>query len=706
MREDKKYGSFYDKLSVRNMRRSARDYLVYMLTMVLVTALMYAFSSLLFQNELERQFTMKLNGLMEIMVGLSTFFIILIVSWLINYMVRFMLEKRSTEFGIYLLLGMKKRTIARLYMRENILLGGLAFVIGTAAGILLQQVLTSVMCSMVRMKYHLRIRPDGGTLLMTLCCYGSCYLLALFRCRRKFKKMNIQVLMSARRRNEEIKEKFERAKQMLFPLSVIFILLFWQLFGRLADTMQTTVFVVGLVITIYLFYMGLSAWIVCYVRRGGAAIYRGQNLFLLRQFASKVRTMQFTMGTLTSLFTLALLGASSALMFSDYEDTVLDGKFPFDVQIYSQEIGYDFAEEKKVIGEEAAVSSYYTYHIYTDGRNAVNTWMLTHLQAWGAMYRNAGGTPDEAAIERTLRDEGGDGTYYTYDTYMGLTDYNRLREMLGYKRVELGQQEYLVQIKPRLEQEVQKIGEELAIWNAAGDGFLTCAGIWAEPFSQDGHNGADYMVVVPDEVLTRMRPYYTELVADLDGTAPFGLQLKLEELLPEEDPDAEGHLAGDLCCGSDTIISVAELCLVRDNLLPELKYMLASIILPLFYIGLVFVCVAVTVLSVQQVSDAARYRHRYDVLSKLGLSRTRIERLIFKQLAAFYLCPALLAVVISGRMILFASDRFIMMTGVPTVVGGFFGKSTGLFFGIYLVYFAVTYVEFKRSVEVSEQVPF
>ena len=687
MREDKKYGSFYDKLSVRNMRRSARDYLVYMLTMVLVTALMYAFSSLLFQNELERQFTMKLNGLMEIMVGLSTFFIILIVSWLINYMVRFMLEKRSTEFGIYLLLGMKKRAIARLYMRENILLGGLAFVIGAAAGILLQQVLMSVMCSMVRMEYHLRIMPDGGTLFMTLCCYGGCYLLALFRCRRKFKKMNIQALMSARRRNEEIKEKFERAKQMLLPLSVIFILLFWQLFGRLADTMQTTVFVVGLVITIYLFYMGLSAWIVCYVRRGGEAIYRGQNLFLLRQFASKVRTMQFTMGTLTSLFTLALLGASFALMFSDYEDTVLDGKFPFDVQIYSQEIGYDFAEEKKVIGEEAAVSSYYTYHIYTDGRNA-------------------GGTPDEAAIERTLRDEGGDGTYYTYDTYMGLTDYNRLREMLGYKRVELGQQEYLVQIKPRLEQEVQKIGEELAIGNAAGDGFLTCAGIWAEPFSQDGHNGADYMVVVPDEVLTRMRPYYTELVADLDGTAPFGLQLKLDELLPEEDPDAEGHLAGDLCCGSDTIISVAELCLVRDNLLPELKYMLASIILPLFYIGLVFVCVAVTVLSVQQVSDAARYRHRYDVLSKLGLSRTRIERLIFKQLAAFYLCPALLAVVISGRMILFASDRFIMMTGVPTVVGGFFGKSAGLFFGIYLVYFAVTYVEFKRSVEVSEQVPF
>ena len=514
--------------------------------------------------------------------------------------------------------------------------------------------------------------------------------------------MNIQALMNAKRRNEEIREKYEYGKQFLFPLSVFFIFLFWKMFGRLASTQQVMYFLIGLVVTIYLFYLGLSAFIICYVRKGGAAVYKGQNLFLLRQFASKMRTMQFTMGTLTSLFTLALLGASFALMFSDYENSVLDGKFPFDVQIYSKNIDDDFAEEKRVIEENVAVSSFYSYHIYTDEENTVNTWMLTHLQAWGAMFRNGDGTPDEAAIERVLRDESGAGTYYTYDTYMGLTDYNHLRELLGYEKVGLGRSQYLVQIKPRLEQEVQKIGEELRIKDASGRGFLSCAGILAEPFSQDGHNGADYVVVVPDEALGRMRPYYAELVADLDGQAPFGLQEKLEALLlageSEEDLYAEGHVAGDICCGSDTIINVVELNLVRDNQLPEVKYMLATMIIPLFYIGLVFVCVAVTVLAVQQVSDAAKYQYRYEVLSRLGLSRAAMERLIFKQLAAWYLCPALLAVVISGRMILFASDSFIMMTGVPTSVGGFFGKSVALFFGIYLVYFVVTYVEFKRNV--------
>ncbi len=695
------------KLSYRNMKRSAKDYLVYMLTMTLVVALLYAFGSLIFRNGLEQYFSMKLQGLMGVMIGLATFFIMLIVSWLINYMVKFMLERRSAEFGIYLLLGMKKRTIAGLYIRENFLLGGVSFLIGTAAGILLQQVLMAVMFSMVQMEYRLSIAPDGRTMLMAAVCFGGCYLLALFRCKRKFKKMNIQALMNAKRRNEEIREKYEYGKQFLFPLSVFFIFLFWKMFGRLSSTQQVMYFLIGLVVTIYLFYLGLSAFIICYVRKGGAAVYKGQNLFLLRQFASKMRTMQFTMGTLTSLFTLALLGASFALMFSDYENSVLDGKFPFDVQIYSKNIDDDFAEEKRVIEENVAVSSFYSYHIYTDEENTVNTWMLTHLQAWGAMFRSADGTPDEAAIERVLRDESGDGTYYTYDTYMGLTDYNHLRELLGYEKVGLGRSQYLMQIKPRLEREVRKIGEELRIKDASGRGFLSCAGILAEPFSQDGHNGADYVVVVPDEVLGRMRPYYAELVADLDGQAPFGLQEKLEELLPagesEEDLYAEGHVAGDICCGSDTIISIVELNLVRDNLLPEVKYMLATMIIPLFYIGLVFVCVAVTVLAVQQVSDAAKYQYRYEVLSRLGLSRAAMERLIFKQLAAWYLCPALLAVVISGRMILFASDRFIMMTGVPTSVGGFFGKSVALFFGIYLVYFVVTYVEFRRNALATAQ---
>lgn len=686
-----------NKLAFRNMKRSVKDYLVYILTMTVVTALMYAFSSLIFQNGLSVHF--EVEGLMEVMIGLATVFIMLIVAWLINYMVRFMLEKRSSEFGIYLLLGMKKKTVSKLYIRENILLGGVSFFLGLLLGVLFQQVLLSVMYAMVRMEFHLHIAFHAGTILMTTLCYGGCYWIALIRCRHKFKKMNIHALMNAKRQNEEIKEKHEGLKKLLFPLSIVFLFLFWTVFGSLSNTLEIILFLIGLVLTIYLFYIGLSAWIICYVRKKGNGIYKGQNLFLFRQFASKVRTMQFTMGTLTALFTLALMGASYALMFSEYENTVLEEKFPFDVQVYSRNIEDDFADERAVIDENGTPSEYYSYYIYTDGDNQVNTWMLTHLNAWGTMYQNVDGSPNMPEIEAFLQNE---NVYYQYDTYMGISDYNHLRRMLGYKEITLHSDEYLLQIKSRLYEQVLEIGKDVHLMDETGKNLLSFAGAISDPFSQDGHNGADYVIIVPDVVLERMTPFYKELVVDMEGEIPVDLQQKLGDLTEEERTDMTDEsdtVEDDIRCGSDNIIVYVVVSMVRENLIPEVKYMLASMIIPLFYIGLVFISVAVTVLSVQQLSDSAKYRFRYDVLAKLGLWRREIHRLILKQLTAYYLCPAILAIVISGKMILFVSRVFVISTGVPVFTGSFFLKSILLFFGIYLVYFIVTYVGFKRNVE-------
>ena len=150
--------------------------------------------------------------------------------------------------------------------------------------------------------------------------------------------MNIHALMNERRRNEEVKEGHEEAKRLLLPVSIVMILGFWTVLKKITDSAQLGMFLTGLVVTIYMFYMGVSSWIICYIRRKKDGIYKGQNLFLLRQFASKVKTMQFTMGTLTSLFTIAFMGASVAFMFSDYENKLLYKKFTFYVQIYSQDV--------------------------------------------------------------------------------------------------------------------------------------------------------------------------------------------------------------------------------------------------------------------------------------------------------------------------------------------------------------------------------
>ena len=247
--------------------------------------------------------------MMAAMVGIATFFIVWIIAWLIHYMVRFILEKRSREFGIYLLIGMKKKEIAKMYLRENAVLGSIAFILGMGLGMLFQQILMSILYGMIQMNYHLKLEMNGSCFLMTAGCYAGCYILALFRLRKRFQKMNIYDLMEVQKKNEEITEKREEIKRWLFPVSILFLITFGVLLlsGGVGSTGGIVLFLVGLVLVIYLFYTGLSAWIICYVRKKGKAVYKGENLFLLRQFASKLKTMRFTMGTLTSLFTIFYL---------------------------------------------------------------------------------------------------------------------------------------------------------------------------------------------------------------------------------------------------------------------------------------------------------------------------------------------------------------------------------------------------------------
>lgn len=686
----------FGKLAVRNVKRSARDYLVYVFTMTFITALMFAFNSLIFSKDVQKRVSEA--EIMAALLGLATFFIVLIVAWLINYMVRFMLEKRSMEFGTYLLIGMKKKEVARLYIRENILLGTGSFFLGLVLGMLVQQILMAILYTMLQTNYHLKLTFNGYCLLMTAGCYYGCYLLALWRCKRRFRKMNIHALMNAGRQNEEVKEAHERVKRWLLPVAVCFLIAFWGFLFLWKNWGSGTIllFLIGLVLVIYLFYTGLSSWIICYVRRKGKRIYEGQNLFLLRQFSSKIKAMRFTMGTLTALFTIALLGSSVAMMFSDYQNKMLDEKFPFDVQVHSEYVDEDFAEELEVLRQETTVNDSYAYHICENGTNSVNTWMLTHLRAFGTLYQKEDGTPD---MKKIMDDGKEDGFYYRYDTYMGLSDYNRLRRMLGFDEVSLGDGEYLLHLKKRILEETGDFSKDLQIQGR--DGELVCTGIYTEPFSQDGHNGADYVIVVPDREIEGMTLFYSELVADIEGRAPARLQEHLDGL--GENRDFAGHtmVEGNFGFGSDTIISYAADNLVRDNLIPEVKYMLSSIVFPMFYIGLVFLCVALTVLSVQQLSDSAKYKFRYGVLKKLGLGRREVAGIILKQLFGYYLCPALFATVIAGIIAVFMSEKFIFYTGVRTPVFQYFGISFILFFGIYALYFITTYVGFKRNVGVD-----
>ena len=338
----------------------------------------------------------------------------------------------------------------------------------------------------------------------------------------------------------------------------------------------------------------------------------------------------------------------------------------------------------------------------------MNDYLYTHGETISRKYRNADGSLNEKEVKK-------DGIeYYDFDTYMCLSDYNKLREMLGEDAVSLGEDQYAVQIKPRMKDILK---EEIRGRKIKTEGTeLTLSDVYTLGFSQNGNNGADYLIIVPDAVGRKMTPYFSNLAVMADGEVPGQLQETLENIrfgkngiLPEEEfyrLQEEGKIPEDEDWedtttqgeGTDQVISCVSDVLVKAGIGVELKLAMTSLSFPLVYIGLVFLCVALTIMAVQQLSDSAKYRFRYEVLSKLGMSDREIDRLIFRQLFSYYLIPVLVSVMLSAVTAVFAGNQFVFYTGASGNGLYYFGISLAIFIGVYLLYFGITYIGFKRNV--------
>ena len=689
-----------NKLAFRNARRSMKDYLVYLLTMAAVAALMFAFNSLIFSEDIQRMCSEAV--VLTVMLGVVTFFIVLIVAWLINYMAKFMLEKRSREFAAYLLIGLKKKELSRLYMTENLLIGTAAFILGMAVGILLQQVIMTVFFAVFSEEYNLHIEMNLWCLLMTVCCYFACYLFALMRNKRVFKKMSIAQLLTMEKKNDEFKIRHEKIRQWLFILAAAYILFVYVMMIRGCSLWMGLLLMAGFIAAVYFLFAGLSAFIICRVQKKGKGMYRKNRIFLYRQFESKVHTMRFTMGTLTLLLVCALLGGAFSFMFTSYQGQAIDYCMPFDVLIHSPDPGDDFSEEISAIQSYNAIQEQRIYQIYENKTQTMNRYFGTHVAT---------------AAETHVDGQGNfipGNEYYTYDTYMKLSDYNALQKMLGKEPVTLGEDEYALQTKGRIQRD---FGSDIyGVQIESGNKTLSLSQVYTGAFSQNGINGADYLLIVPDEICRGMTPYYSVYAADIQGEGTAELRDLLDKVhrhkhgiqtYDEYEKDYEEGTAKEEdwqenlleATGTDDVVVMIADIFVRDIDGADMKFVIASVTFPLEYIALIFVFVALTILSVQQLSDAGKYKFRYDVLKKLGMKRRERNSVIFRQLALYYLVPALAAVAISSVIAVYAGNQFVLYTGAKGSGVYYFGVSLAIWAGVYVIYFLATYVGFKRGVD-------
>lgn len=651
------------KLALRNVKRSMKDYVIYLITVTIAFSLIFAFN-LVGNSKEVLELSEVMNNFKLVMYFVNTL-IVLAVCFLINYTIKFMFAKRSKEFGTYMILGIKKNKISNLFTLENIILGFFSLLISLPIGYIFSLFMSFIITSLFELNHIVKITFNIETVLILFVYFLFIYLIALFFARRRIKKMKIYDLIYFEKQNEKKKNKNLEIRNIIFILSLILgitaLILFDKEFTRVGvepSMSMILICIILIIISIYGVIITLSDFILNIVLKNKKLKYTKDNLFVARTFSSKVKTMSFTLGTLTVLITLTLISLNLSSLFKGMFDYQLELSSPYDISIHADE--KDIKEYLKIIEDNYTTKDKLIYHGYSEPNNNIGK-LLNEERGWRET-----------------------------DQVIKLSDYNKLLELKGDKKVTLKDDEYLLHITKELKDNLED-KKEISHITLANGKTLKLKEIKSEGYTYAWGMGYGFVIVVPDEAVTGLTIEETRLIVNTK-----------EETTEKFAKELTNYIAPDICeetvDGETICYSLANIT-VRGQEKANNNGFITITSFVCFYIAFIFIAIVGTILAIQSLSDSAKHKYRYKVLSRLGIKNENINKTIFKQLSIFFIFPLLYPIIISYSAIASMNKIFkIALTSDLTYLG-YFLTNLIIFLIIYIIYFMATYFGFKRNVK-------
>lgn len=671
------------KLSFRNAKRQAKDYVIYFMTIVMAVALLFSFNSIAASGDIA-ELSSSMKSFSKAIMGIN-FVVVFVIVWLIHYTMQFMLEKRSKEFGTYQILGIEKRDIANMFMTENLMIGMIAFVVGTLVGTFMYQIFTSIIMNLFAQPYQISIAFSWEAVQMTALCFFGIFVLVLLKVRRKIKKTKVNDLLYAEKKNENNHIKNARGNRLLFMISVILLLGgLWVLNLDYSNPVKMTgkntmISIVLWIIGIYMFYLSISSFIVKRYLESKTRKYKKNNLFLYRNLTSKINTMSATLGTIAMLFAFIMIGGNVALLMNGMLNNEIEMGYPFEIMVSS--VDGDFSKYKEYIEKNAKVTDRYEYKLYNIPKTS--------------MERALDGT--------TFQDRYDMG----YENVLGLTDYNHLRKMLGYDIISLEEDEAIIQCMKTAEKSfenyIQKNNKIEIV-----EKEITVKEVYGEHFAQLFFNGYVYCIIVSDSLLEEIaaldfhvQEYYPDdykFVAITEETTTEEFYQGLSDYILYDEIENTAEVGGkeqtykiNIPLGN---------VLTKGNRTSQVKSFYTMISFLAFYVALIFVMATATILAIQQLSDSEKYKYRYELLKKLGMDESEMNQTIFKQILFYFALPIFIPILLSIPAIFIVAQIFTVAVTIEEIWRNM-ALVIGIFIFVYGIYFIATNIQFDRNINGS-----
>lgn len=676
------------KLSLKNIKKSMKDYAIYFFTLILGVAIFYVFNSIGSQTAMmtvSKSTSEILELMTPILSGVSVF-VSFILAFLIIYASRFLMKRRKKEFGVYMTLGMSKRKISLILFFETLFIGIISLTVGLLAGTVLSQFMSVVVADMFEADMtSFKFVFSESACIKTLIYFGIMYLVVMIFNTFSISKCKLIDLIYGSRKSEAVKLKNPWLCIIIFMVSACALgYSYYVVTEGINEVLSTNkrmlaIIAIGSISTFFIFW-SLSGLILKIVKSNKKFYYKGLNSFTVRQVSSKINTTVFSVTVICLMLFITICVLSSALSMKNSLNRSFESYAPRDVELSKRcDIDedlkdYGYTDEqieglkmsiKEILGKlDFDYQKYFKnieeYAIYTN--NEVNL-----KSVLGDYYENASSKYSSLIYDHKVE-------------LMKLSDYNKLVKSLNLEKISLDDNQYAYvanyEMSVNLENDALKTNPKIVIdgkeylprYDKCVDGFYEMA----------GNKINDGFIVLPDSAFVNSKKTFEFLVADYNGETD-----KIEEMVND-------LINRDYY--KNTNLTINTKADIRDS-----SVGLGAIVTFIgLYLGIIFLISCAAILALKELSESSDNFIRFEMLRKIGVDEKDLNKALFRQIGIFFMFPLLIAIIHSIFGIKF-SNYILKASGVSFDLNSIIMTAVFIVI-IYGGYFIVTYFNSKNII--------
>ena len=652
-------------LSLKNIKKSFKDYAIYFVTLILGVCIFYLFNSMDSQTAIlevtSRQ--SEMIDLLEQILSYISVFVSFILGFLIIYASRFLIKKRNKEFGVYMTLGMSKRKISLLLLIETFIIGLISLAFGLLLGIVLSQITSIFVANLFEANMSkFTFNFSKTALFKTILYIGIIYFIVMIFNTIIVNKNKLIDLLQASKKQEKIRIKSSMISVILFFISVLMLgSAYYMVTAGVNDLLKYDVSILlvpillGTIGTILFFYSvaGMSLKIISKCHN----LYSKKlNTFVFKQINSKINTMVISISIICLMLFVTLCLLTSAFTIKDYFNNSINTYAPVDYQIVSinQNVRVtEFLEDtfvKENTKNNLVVSEYYDEN-------------FDYAKSLGKVYEQ---------IKQEY-------SYIQFDSpvyIMSEADYNKLARLLKINTVTIQDDEYAIvsNYNTDIYESVLKSNSTMIIFNHELKPYKKLINGFVNISCNPANLG---FFVVSDQIIEKDHLKY-EILSGNYNSKDQKIIDKLEEKVKKFHTE-------------ETLIKDT-----RYEIEISAAGLTAIITFIGLYLGIIFLISSSAILALKELSDCIDDKKKYKILRQIGADEKEINKALFMQTFIFFMMPLSIAVIHTIFGLKFC-EWILKSLGITSILNGSYMTFIFLIL-IYGIYFIITYLCSKNII--------